>query len=447
MEIPEPEILIREAQEKDFSFVIELMDAALSPYYGGDHKAHAKRIFSTHISGGRDQLGFFSTEQKMFILTVDNKPAGMIHIVGKRQGTYKISPLIVAPEFRGMHGLGTRLLDFAEAYARDRGARQIYCTVAEQNELATQFFLRKAYIVTGKSESHYKPGITELMLHKHFIAPKDEEKYDRPNISVIPFEEIHETQVSRLLLGTLPAYFRGIDESWVHGLFEGHKRRQSHDINLKYKLIFVAVDRENSILGVAGATPKKGEPIKVMPFIATTLAAFVALLTDIPWALKPYGRKLYVHITPSVEETLALQQRGWKLDAVMPAAYHDHQITQQWSVDIDSKDFMRLMRVKQHFFDLIKDRKKTLEVRVGYENINTIEPGERIRLASRTQTQVIQVSEVRRYATFAQMLEHEQANRIAPGVDKEHLLDLLQEIYPPAREALGVVVLEVQPER
>jgi hypothetical protein len=41
---------IREAQPGDLSFVIELMVAALGPYYGGDHRAHAERIFSTHIS-------------------------------------------------------------------------------------------------------------------------------------------------------------------------------------------------------------------------------------------------------------------------------------------------------------------------------------------------------------------------------------------------------------
>lgn len=93
-------IVIREAVAEDFDFVVELMDSALSPYYGGDHKAHAKRIFKTHISGGDDQLGFFSIEQKMFVATVNDQPAGIIHVVGKRQSTYKISPLIVAQTFR-----------------------------------------------------------------------------------------------------------------------------------------------------------------------------------------------------------------------------------------------------------------------------------------------------------------------------------------------------------
>lgn len=101
----------------------------------------------------------------MFILTVNGVRAGMIHLVGKRQETYKISPLILAQQYRGKAGLGSRLLSFAEDYAVRNGARQIYCTVAEENTSALQFFLRKGYLPAGRSASHYKEGITEVMLY------------------------------------------------------------------------------------------------------------------------------------------------------------------------------------------------------------------------------------------------------------------------------------------
>lgn len=435
---------IREAKKGDFDFVTELMHEALNPYYGGDHKAHASRIFSTHISGGKDQIGHFSFEQKMFILTLDGAPAGMIHLVGKRQGTYKISPIIVAPQYRGKRGLGAMLLEFAENYAKNNGARQMYCTVAKQNNSALQFFIRKGYTVAGRSDSHYKPGITEVMLYKLFVSSDFDEKFDRPNISVHPLEEHHEPQVRQLLLDTLPKHFRGIDSSWIDALFEGYRRRHSDDVNVKYKLIYVALDRDNTVLGVAGATPKKGKPIKVMPFIARNLPAFVALLTDIPYALKPYGRKVYVHITPSVEETIALQQRGWKLDAALPAAYHESHITQQWSFDIVGKDFMRSMRTKQRYYDLIKDGQKTLEIRVGYKNIENIQPGERIKFFTRTESIVTRVKDVRKYLTFDSMLEHEEPSRIVPGLTKYQVLSVLRKIYPAKLEKFGVVVLEIQ---
>lgn len=117
---------IREAVEGDMNFVVGLMVQALDPYYGGDHAGHAKRIFSTHVSGGKDRLGFFSREQRMFIATVDGTPAGMIHLVGKRQETYKISPLIVSPALQGKHGVGSRLLKYRrELRARKRRAPDV----------------------------------------------------------------------------------------------------------------------------------------------------------------------------------------------------------------------------------------------------------------------------------------------------------------------------------
>ncbi len=158
----------------------------------------------------------------MFIITLDDVPAGMIHIVGKRQGTYKISPIIVVPEYQGKYGLGKILLEFVENYAKNKGARQIYCTVARENNRALQFFIRNGYIIAGQSDSHYKLGITEVMLYKLFLSSNFDEKFDRPNISVHPMADVYEPQVRRLLLNTLPKDFGGIDSKWVDALFDGY---------------------------------------------------------------------------------------------------------------------------------------------------------------------------------------------------------------------------------
>ena len=143
----EGNINIREAHKDDFGWIARTMQDALKHYYGGDHFGHAKRIFDAHIAGGQDHIGFFSFEQRMFILEVSGTIAGMIHLVGKKQSTYKISPLIISPEYQGRLGLGSQLLTYAEEYARKGGkARQLYCTVAEKNYAAMQFFLRKGFI-------------------------------------------------------------------------------------------------------------------------------------------------------------------------------------------------------------------------------------------------------------------------------------------------------------
>jgi ASC-1-like (ASCH) protein len=380
----------------------------------------------------------------MYVLETDATVCGMIHIVGKRQGTYKISPLIISSAYRGTSGLGSQLLEFAERYARSQRARQMYCTVAEQNTVALQFFVRKGYIPAGRSDSHYKPGVTEVMLFKSLTTIDAAEQFDRPNISVVPCEESHEPAVRKLLLDILPRSFDGIDDAWVDSLFQGYKRRLSIDINQKYKIIYVAVDRSGAVLGVAGATPKKGEPIKLMPLVATMLPAFVALLSDVPYLLKFYGRKVYVHIIPTSSETVFLQQRGWRLDAALPDAYHVGCVTQQWSLDLDHPEFMRTMRVKKQYLDLIKSGRKTLEVRVGYESIKTIQPGEKIKLMSHAEAETICVKDVRSYTSFEDMLKHESSASIAPDVGQERVLPLLREIYPPDREKLGVVVLDIE---
>ncbi len=438
-------IVIREAQEGDFAWVENLMQNTLEQYYGGDHRAHAKRIFDAHISGGLDFLGFFSFEQRMFIVEVNDERAGMIHVVGKRQSTYKISPLIITPEFQGKFGLGSLLLEHAENYARDHHAHQLYCTVAGSNTAALQFFLRKGFIMAGSSDSHYKAGVTETMLYKPLYITSQITALDTPHISVLPLDENDETtkkQVSVLLIEGLKTSFDGIDDNWVKALFAGYSRRSSLDINTKYKLIFVATDSSGQVVGVAGATPKKGSPIKVMPFIATNIAAFEALLTDIPHQLVPYGHKLYIHINPTAEEVTALQRLGWKLDAAMPSAYHRGVVTQQWSLDI-GQETMKTMRIKGKFFDLIRSGRKTLEVRVGYDAIKRIQVGERICLTTHDKASEVKIGAIRHYQNFEEMLAREPWQQIAPDISSHaEVLRLLKQIYPPAKEKLGVIVLE-----
>jgi ASC-1-like (ASCH) protein/ribosomal protein S18 acetylase RimI-like enzyme len=444
MEIPS--VSIRNAQAGDFEWIADLMHDALEPYYGGDHRAHAKRIFDAHIAGGHDHIGFFSFEQHMSVLEVDGVLAGVVHVVGKRQSTYKISPLILAPEYQGKGGLGTRLLDYAESYARDHQARQLYCTVAEKNVAAMQFFLRKGFIRAGSSDSHYKSGVTETMLYKPLYETILITSLDQLHVSVLPLDDVNaevKAEAARLLLETLPNSFEGITSEWVTALFNGYTRRNSADINAKYKLIFVAFDNNGHVIGVAGATPKKGSPIKIMPFIATNNIAFEALLIDIPHQLVPYGHKLYVHINPTADEVISLQRLRWKLDAALPNAYRQGIVTQQWSLNI-GETLMRTLRIKQRFFDMIKSGKKPLEVRVGYDSIKRIKAGEQINLETHTSRLTVRVGAVRQYSTFEAMLENEPYQKIAPDVSsKEGLLDLLKRIYPPNKEALGVIVFDL----
>ena len=105
---------------------------------------------------------------------------------------------------------------------------------------------------------------------------------------------------------------------------------------------------------------------------------------------------------------------------------------------------IRLMWIKRRFFDLILSGEKTLEVRVLYPNLRSIQKGELVNLNNQA---TIRIRDVRKYSTFEEMLSKEEASRIVPGSNREELLSLLKSLYPPHKEQLGVLVLEVEPVR
>lgn len=330
---------IRKAKTGDVDFVSHLMTEALEPFYDGDHRAHARRIFTTHINGNVDSVGQFSLGQYTFIAEVNHHPAGMIHLVVKKQGTVKISPLIVAPEYRGKFGIGSKLLRYAEDFARKHHARQLYCTVAAQNQATLKFLFRKGFHLAGKAQDHYKPGIDECMLYKPLnqsAAP------DLSDISIVPFDEKkHAVAARQLILSRVGSDLNGVDDTWVDALFASYQRRESRDINAKYKLIFIA-EQDRKVVGVVVATPKKGQPIKIMPLVAKSEAVFEVLVANLPQLLAGYSRKLYVHLIPEPWQIACLQRHGWTIEGLFPEGYALDVTVQQWGLRIKKRDIKKV---------------------------------------------------------------------------------------------------------
>lgn len=436
-------VIIRPAAADDFEWVADLMVRALSPFYGGDHRAHAQRIFDTHMEGGADHVGHFSAGQHMFIAEQNGQQVGLIHVVEKKQETVKISPLIVSPDYRGKLGIGSVLLKHAEDFARGLGARQLYCTVASPNQKALGFFLKKGFRITGTAKDHYKQGIDEHMLYKEL---DDEPGYDAPNVSVIPFdEENHGDVVRHLILSQMSDIFRGVDDDWVDALFAGYKRRTISDVNAKYKIVFVA-ESGGEVVGVAGATPKKGEPIKLMPLVASSEAAFEALVIDLQGLLMDYGHKLYVHLVPEPWQVACLQRHNWLLEGVFPGGYAPNSVVQQWGFNFNKEGTtVRKLRIKYPYFRDIMSGRKTLEVRVGYDNIKKFHEGELLQLETSRTSGVVRIKSIRVYDNFADMLAVEPWREIVPQVNSQaDAVRLLREIYPAHKERLGVHVIEVE---
>jgi ASC-1-like (ASCH) protein len=333
-------------------------------------------------------------------------------VVEKKQKTVKISPLIVSHDYRVSFGIGSMLLDHAERFARDLGARQIYCTVASPNQKALGFFLKKGFRITGTAKDHYKQGIDEHMLYKQLC---EDSALSAPNVSVVPFVEArHAEGVRRLILSVMPDKFVGVDDSWVDALFAGYSRRNSGDVNAKFKIIYVA-ESHGTITGVAGATPKKGDPIKLMPLVASDEASFEALIIDLRGLLVDYGHKLYVHLVPEAWQVSCLQRHGWSLEGVFPGGYAPDSVVQQWGLNINKEGItVRTMRIKRPYYNAIMEGKKTLEVRVGYDSIKRYKVGEMINLETSQVSGVVSIKSVRVYKSFEDMLSVEPWQQIVP---------------------------------
>lgn len=434
-----PMVTVRTVTLEDLPVVAEMMHQALDPYYGGDHRAHAKRIVETSARGGVDEKGHFSAAQIMYVAEKDGLIVGILNFVVKHQGTLKISPLIVRESERGA-GISRLLFERVFDYARKNNVRQIYCTVSARNTLALEYFLAHGFVRAGKALRHYRTDLDEVMLYK--IVEHHDIQFRDSIFSIVPLDEADKPQVRKMVVSRLSQYFEGVNDAWVDALFAGYDRRHSSDPNEKYKLIWVVKAPDGTILGVAAATPKKGEPIKLMPLLAETIEAFWALISELPGLLSEHGHKLYTHTVPTGIEVETFQHHGWQIEAMMPEAYKSGVVTQQWGLSIEGT-VMRTMRVKQIYFESIMAGTKPLEVRVGYDNIKKIRVGDRIQLESNRETGIVEVKAIRVYKSFAEMLQHERPGHIAPDHPRD-VLEVLERIYPPEKEALGVYVFQLQ---
>ena len=99
------------------------------------------------------------------------------------------------------------------------------------------------------------------------------------------------------------------------------------------------------------------------------------------------------------------------------------------------------MGIYKRYFDLIASGRKTTEIRVNDSSRKKIKEGSLIRF--RCQGDEV-LTRVARYATFDEMFDHEQVASVNPLATREEQLVNIRQIYPPEREALGVVAIGIE---
>jgi ASC-1-like (ASCH) protein len=106
--------------------------------------------------------------------------------------------------------------------------------------------------------------------------------------------------------------------------------------------------------------------------------------------------------------------------------------------------------IRPEYLSEILEGRKTVEVRVAYANIARLQPGDRLLLndglPAHAGGRPFMIRRIGRYASFEELLAHEDPAAIAPGLAAEALLSALRSIYPPEKEELGVIALEIEPE-
>lgn len=113
------------------------------------------------------------------------------------------------------------------------------------------------------------------------------------------------------------------------------------------------------------------------------------------------------------------------------------------SCDAEQK---REINIRGEYLRLIADGVKTVEVRVGYSGMRKIKVGQDLCFVSSAEQVMTRVRRVTEYASFEEMLDHEDARSIGGelGESRERLLGVIRGIYPPEKERLGVLAIEVE---
>lgn len=98
------------------------------------------------------------------------------------------------------------------------------------------------------------------------------------------------------------------------------------------------------------------------------------------------------------------------------------------------------LNIRGEYLKMILDGRKTIEVRVAYPRFAEMVAGDTVRFNGEHEYRVAKVA---RYVDFNALVSREDPRRMYPS-HLENLLTALREIYPPEKEALGVLAIHLR---
>ena len=112
----------------------------------------------------------------------------------------------------------------------------------------------------------------------------------------------------------------------------------------------------------------------------------------------------------------------------------------------DSNVRVHELNLYRQYFDLVNAGAKTIEVRVKYPHLADLAAGDTIRFRIKGTDEACEV-EVRRiteYPSFEALLDGEGPSNVNPTATREQQLANIRAIYPPSKEALGALAIEIR---
>jgi ASC-1-like (ASCH) protein len=106
----------------------------------------------------------------------------------------------------------------------------------------------------------------------------------------------------------------------------------------------------------------------------------------------------------------------------------------------------RELNLYRQYFDLVAAGRKSIEVRVKYPHLAGMAAGDaiRFRIKNTDETCDVRVLRVTEYPDFEALLDGEGPANVNPTASREQQLANIREIYPPEKEALGALAIEME---
>ncbi|GAA2648162.1 ASCH domain-containing protein [Streptomyces vastus] len=112
----------------------------------------------------------------------------------------------------------------------------------------------------------------------------------------------------------------------------------------------------------------------------------------------------------------------------------------------DSTARVRELNLYRQYFELVAAGTKTIEVRVKYPHLADLAAGDviRFRIKGTDETCAVKVKRVTEYPDFETLLDGEGPVNVNPTATRDQQLANIRAIYPPEKEALGALAIEIE---